>query len=144
MKKFKSLKKLLKNTYFKWVKLAEIGTIIPGKGLVKKDLVSNGFPAIHYGQIYKYYRFSTNKALSYVANDTAEKLIKAKENDLLIVTTSENVKDILKAVAWLGNKVVISSDMVILRHNMNVKYLSYFFQTTLFQTKKKVLLEAPR
>ncbi|MCA9767176.1 MAG: restriction endonuclease subunit S, partial [Carnobacterium sp.] len=56
--------------------------------------------------------------------------------DLLIATTSENDEDVLKSIAWLGEKVAISGDMMLFRHGQNVKYLAYYFQTDDFQKQK--------
>jgi type I restriction enzyme S subunit len=36
-------------------KLGEIGRFIRGNGLQKKDFTEDGFPCIHYGQIYTKY-----------------------------------------------------------------------------------------
>ena len=55
---------------------------------------------------------------------------------MLIATTSENDEDVLKPLAWCGNEVAISGDMMIFRHNQSVKYLAYYFQTSNFQRKK--------
>ena len=49
---------------------------------------------------------------------------------------SENDEDLLKPLAWLGEEVAISGDMMLFRHNQNVKYLAYYFQTGAFQKQK--------
>ena len=47
------------------------------------------------------------------------------------------IRDRCKAVAWLGNeKIAISSDACFYTHNLNPKYVAYFFQTQQFQTQK--------
>ncbi|MFN8673478.1 MAG: restriction endonuclease subunit S [Candidatus Sericytochromatia bacterium] len=116
--------------------LGEVGELIRGNGLQKKDFTETGVPAIHYGQIYTKYGLSADKTFSYVSNDFAKKLRPAYKNDLLIATTSENDEDVLKSVAWLGEKAVISGDMMLFRHEQNVKYLAYYFKTEAFQTQK--------
>src|SRR5690606_10016083 len=108
----------------------EIGEFIRGYGLQKKDFVEIGFPAIHYGQIYTKYGLWAKNTFSYVSEELARKLRKANKNDLLLATTSENDEDVVKPLAWLGEQVVISGDMMLFRHQQNVKYLAYFFQTT--------------
>ncbi|EOU8142261.1 restriction endonuclease subunit S, partial [Escherichia coli] len=55
---------------------------------------------------------------------------------LLLATTSENDEDVVKPLAWLGDNVAISGDMMLFRHEQNVKYLAYFFQSEIFQTQK--------
>ena len=39
----------------KWMKLGEVGTFIRGKRFVRTDIVENGIPCIHYGDMYTYY-----------------------------------------------------------------------------------------
>ncbi|EPS9462854.1 restriction endonuclease subunit S, partial [Escherichia coli] len=119
-----------------WLSLGELGDFIRGNGLQKKDFVESGFPAIHYGQIYTRYGLSADKTFTYVLPELANKLRKAQKNDLLLATTSENDEDVVKPLAWLGDNVAISGDMMLFRHEQNVKYLAYFFQSEIFQTQK--------
>ena len=57
---------------------------------------------------------------------------------MFIATTSENDEDVCKAVAWLGSEdIAVSSDACIYKHNLNPKYVSYFFQTEQFQNQKR-------
>lgn len=128
---------LLKNEDVEYKTLGEVGEFIRGNGLQKKDFAATGFPAIHYGQIYTKYGLSADKTFTFVADELAEKLRQAGNNDLLIATTSENDEDVCKSVAWLGGKVAISGDMMIFRHQENVKYLMYYFHSDLFQKEKK-------
>ncbi len=120
-----------------WKKLGDIGEIIRGNGLQKKDFTETGVPAIHYGQIYTKFGLCADKTFSFVSEELAKKLKVAKTNDLLIATTSENDEDVIKPLAWLGEKSVISGDMMLFRHDENVKYLAYYFQTADFQFQKK-------
>ena len=119
--------------------LGEIGTFVRGNGLQKKDFVESGVGCIHYGQIYTYYGTHTTKTKSFVSPELAERLKKAHPGDLVIATTSENVEDVCKAVAWLGTEdICISGDAYVFRHDQNPKYMAYIFQTeSFFQHKKK-------
>ncbi|MFJ2601064.1 restriction endonuclease subunit S [Pantoea agglomerans] len=130
------LKKLLDGVDVEWMSLGDIGNFIRGNGLQKKDFVESGFPAIHYGQIYTRYGLSADKTFTYVSPELANKLRKAQKNDLLLATTSENDEDVVKPLAWLGDKTAISGDMMLFRHKQNVKYLAHFFQSEIFQTQK--------
>ncbi|ENF2543767.1 restriction endonuclease subunit S [Escherichia coli] len=130
------LNKLLDGVDVEWLPLGELGDFIRGNGLQKKDFVESGFPAIHYGQIYTRYGLSADKTFTYVLPELANKLRKAQKNDLLLATTSENDEDVVKPLAWLGDNVAISGDMMLFRHEQNVKYLAYFFQSEIFQTQK--------
>ena len=103
----------------------------------KKDFVEVGYPAIHYGQIHTKYGLSAKKTFTYISKELFQKLRKAQNNDLLLATTSENDEDVVKPLAWLGNKVAISGDMILFRHEQNVKYLAYFLQTEAFQAQKR-------
>ncbi|MEG0539953.1 MAG: restriction endonuclease subunit S, partial [Comamonas sp.] len=131
------LEKLLDGAEVEWKALGDIGSFIRGNGMQKKDFVENGFPAIHYGQIYTKYSISAKSTFSFVSSDLAKKLKQAKYNDLLLATTSENDEDVVKPLAWLGDAAAISGDMMIFRHQQNVKYLAHFFKTGQFQEEKK-------
>ena len=122
----------------KFMQLGEIGTFIKGNGLQKKDFTDSGVGCIHYGQIYTYYGTYTQQTKSFVSDELAKKLKKAQKGDLIIATTSENVEDVGKAVAWLGDEsICISGDSYIFHHNQNPKYISYLFQTNMFFEQKK-------
>ena len=118
--------------------MSEIGTFIRGNGLQKKDFTENGVPCIHYGQIYTYYGTSATKTKSFVSEDTAKKCKKAHAGDLVFATVSENIEDVCKCVAWLGDEeTCISGDSLAFHHNQNPKYLSYYFQTAAFADYKR-------
>ena len=53
--------------------LGAVATISRGGNFQKKDYVENGFPCIHYGQIYTKYNLSVNDVVSYISPQTAEK-----------------------------------------------------------------------
>ncbi|MCG3460690.1 restriction endonuclease subunit S [Xenorhabdus bovienii] len=131
------MEKLLDGVEVEWKSLGEVGEFIRGNGMQKKDFIETGFPAIHYGQIYTRYGLSADKTFTYISEDLANKLRKANKNDLLLATTSENDEDVVKPLAWLGGEAVISGDMMLFRHDQNVKYLAYYFQTEAFQTQKR-------
>lgn len=118
--------------------LGEIGIFTRGNGLQKKDFISKGKPVIHYGQIYTNYNFETDKTISFVKDEIFSKLKKAKYNDILIATTSENIEDVGKCVVWLGNEEIgFSGDMYSYSTNENSKYIAYYFQTEQFQKQKE-------
>ncbi len=136
--KLLSEKYLLARGKVEWRTLGDVGEFIRGSGLQKSDLTTEGVPAIHYGQIYTYYGTYTEKTKSYVSEIFATKKRKASYGDLIIATTSENDEDVCKAVAWLGkSEVVVSSDACFYHHCMVPKYISYFFQTDIFQLQKR-------
>lgn len=119
------------------VSLGSLGTFVRGNGLQKKDLQESGNPVIHYGQIFTRYGLHEDKTLSYANDEVYNKLRKAEKGNLVIATTSENDEDVCKALAWLGETPAgISGDAYIYRHEMNPKYVSYFFTTHDFQRQK--------
>lgn len=127
------------NYKIQWKKLGEIGTFIRGNGLQKKDFTESGVGCIHYGQIYTHYGTFATKTKSFVSESFAQKLRKAKTGDIVIATTSENVEDVGKAVAWLGNEdIAISGDAYIYTHEQNPKFIAYLFQTERFLAFKKM------
>lgn len=122
----------------KYQTLGEIGEFIRGNGIQKRDFQDSGFGCIHYGQIYTYYGLFADHTKSFIDPDLAEKRKKAYKGDLVIATTSENEEDVCKACAWLGEEpIAISGDAYIFRHHQNPKYISYCFQSELFQSQKK-------
>lgn len=121
-----------------WMKMSEIGTFIRGNGLQKKDFTESGVPCIHYGQIYTYYGTFAFHTKSFVNEELAKKCKKAHTGDLVFATVSENVDDVCKCVAWLGNdEICISGDSLAFCHNQNPKYLAYYFQTAAFADYKR-------
>lgn len=122
----------------KWLTMSELGVFARGGALQKSDFTKSGVGCIHYGQIYTYYGTYTHETLTYVSDEFAKKARKAKPGDLVIATTSENDEDLCKAVAWLGNEeIAVSSDACFYSHNMNPKYVAYFFQTNHFHKQKR-------
>ena len=118
--------------------LGEIGTLVRGNGLQKRDFVECGIGCIHYGQIYTYYKTFTDKTISFVTPELAKKLSKVNTGDLIIACTSENIEDVCKTVAWLGDEeIVTGGHATIFKHKQNAKYLAYYFQTSQFFDQKK-------
>jgi type I restriction enzyme S subunit len=124
----------------KWKSISELGMLERGGGLQKRDLTISGVGCIHYGQIYTFYGTYVDKTKSFVSKELACRLKKIKKNDLLIAITSENIKDVCKCVAWIGEEeIVTGGHTAIFRHSQNPKYISYFFQTSsFFKQKQKI------
>lgn len=118
--------------------MSELGVLIRGNGLQKKDFTESGIGCIHYGQIYTYYGMFTDKTKSFVSKEAAKKFRKAQRGDLIIATTSENIDDVCKTVVWLGEEeICVSGETYIFKHNQNPKYLAYYLQTPMFYDYKK-------
>ena len=120
------------------VELGAICTFIRGNGLQKKDFTEEGYPVIHYGQIYTRYGFSTEKTISFTGQSVLAKLKKAQPGDIVMARTSENVEDVGKAVVWEGNvEVGISGDAYIAKTTQHSRFLNYFFKSIHFQGQKE-------
>ena len=123
------------------VELGAICDFTRGNGLQKKDFVNEGYPVIHYGQIYTFYGLSARVTKSFVSPEVGQKLKKAKTGDVIVATTSENIEDVGKALVWEGAEdVCIGAHSCVLHTEQNSKYLLYYFQTTVFQKQKEKLV----
>jgi type I restriction enzyme S subunit len=114
------------------------GELVRGNGMPKSDFVDSGVGCIHYGQIYTHYGIWTADTKSFISAEKAERLAKVDPGDLVITNTSENVEDVCKAVAWIGNsQIVTGGHATVLKHNQDPKYLSYYLRTASFFEEKK-------
>ena len=115
----------------KWKKLGDIGFFENGTGMPKTQFDENGeVGAIHYGHIYTKYSMFVDEPIVKVSFENSVKLKKVRKGDLVIAKTSENVEDVMKTVAYLGeNDVVTGGHTAIFRHKENSKYLSYVFNS---------------
>ena len=113
-----------------------------GNGVQKVDFVDEGLGCIHYGQIYTHYGSYTYETNKFVSKEVFEKARKASKGDIIMTDTSENVEDICKSVAWLGdNDIAVSNHALIIKHKQNPKFLSYSTQTnSFFIQKRKVVI----
>ncbi|MGN0329063.1 MAG: restriction endonuclease subunit S, partial [Lachnospira sp.] len=119
-------------------KLGEIASISRGGNLQKKDFCDDGVPCIHYGQIYTKYSLFADKVFTYISEEVSKKQKFAEPGDIIMAVTSENVDDICKCVAWLGEeKVAVSGHTAIIHHQLDAKYLSYYFHTDMFAMQKR-------
>ena len=125
----------IKNVEYK--ALGEIGELVRGNGLQKKDFTETGVGCIHYGQIYTYYGTFADKTKTFVSPELAKKLKKAQKGDVLIAGVSENIEDVCKPLCWLGDEICISGDMFAFRHKQNAKFVTYLLQTTNFHKYKE-------
>ena len=121
-------------------RLEEVATISRGGSFQKKDFLDSGFPCIHYGQIYTQYGLFADKTLKFISPVVAEKQRKAVKNDVVMAVTSENIDDVCKCLAWLGeDEVAVSGHTAIIHHNQNPKYLTYYFHSEMFAAQKRRL-----
>ena len=123
--------------------LGVIGEFQRGKRFVKDDIISEGVPCIHYGEIYTYYGTWADKSKSFLSEDLVERknLRIAEKGDVVIVAAGETIEDIGMGTAWLGDEGVVIHDACFsFRSPLNPKYVAYFTRTKQFhdQIKKHI------
>jgi type I restriction enzyme S subunit len=134
-----------KDKNVQYVKLKDIAEITRGGNFQKKDFVENGKPCIHYGQIYTRYGSSANSTFTYVSDEIFNKSKQAQPNDIVMAVTSENVEDVCKCVVWCGDEnIAVSGHTAIIHHNINAKYLGYYFSTSHFYKDKTKLVHGTK
>lgn len=124
-----------------WKTLGEVGEFIRGKRFVKTDMMAEGFPCIHYGEMYTHYNIWAKEAKSFISNELALKLRVANHGDVVIVAAGETIEDIGRGTAWLGDTgVVIHDACFFFKSTLNPKYVAYFTRTKFFhdQIKKHI------
>lgn len=127
------------NEQSKWSRkqLSEVGDFIRGRRFTKNDYVDSGLGCIHYAQIHTDFAAIARDPLTFLAEDSRPRMRLAHPGDLVIAATSENVDDVGKAVAWLGDDdVAVHDDCHIFRHGLDPVYVSYFFTSSLFHSQK--------
>ncbi len=128
---------------YKWLAMSELGEFQRGKRFVKDDMISEGVPCIHYGEMYTYYGTWANESKSFVSKELVEnkKLRVAEKGDVVIVAAGETIEDIGLGTAWLGDEGVVIHDACFsYRSSLNPKYVAYFTRTKQFhgQIKKHI------
>ncbi|HEI0418995.1 TPA: restriction endonuclease subunit S [Escherichia coli] len=132
------LEKLLDGAEVEWRTLDSVGQFLRGKRFVKSDLISEGVPCIHYGEMYTHYGISAEETKSFLDEGVAEKLRVANHGDVIIVAAGETIEDIGNGTAWLGkNDVVFHDACFSFKSELNSKYVSYFLRTNLFKEQIK-------
>jgi len=141
------MEKLLGGATVEWKKFGEVGKLVRGSGLPKKDFTKTGIPAIHYGQIYTYYGVSTTSTISFVSNETAKRLKKVSYGDVVITNTSENLEDVGKALVYFGkDDAVTGGHATIFKPGEKIlgKFLAYYTQTYYFFDEKRKLAKGTK
>lgn len=121
-----------------WKTLGEVGAFTRGKRFVRTDIQEEGFPCIHYGEMYTHYHVFATKSKSFLAPDLASRLRVANPGDVVIVAAGETIEDIGKGTAWLGETDVVIHDACFsFKSELNPKYVSYFLRTRIFHDQIK-------
>ena len=116
-----------------WMKMSEIGTFIRGKRFVRTDIVNDGVPCIHYGDMYTYYGLYATKRKGMLRNELAPKMRYAQKNDVVIVAAGENKEDIGIGMAWLGDEPAAVHDACfIFKSDLYPQYVSHYLRTNYY------------
>lgn len=116
-----------------WIKMSEIGTFIRGKRFVRTDIVNDGVPCIHYGDMYTYYGLYATKSKGMLRNELAPKMRYAQKNDVVIVAAGENKEDIGIGMAWLGDEPATVHDACfIFKSDLYPQYVSHYLRTNYY------------
>ena len=116
-----------------WMKMSEIGTFVRGKRFVRTDIVNDGVPCIHYGDMYTYYGLYATKSKGMLRNELAPKMRYAQKNDVVIVAAGENKEDIGIGMAWLGDEPAAVHDACfIFKSDLYPQYVSHYLRTNYY------------
>lgn len=110
--------------------MSEIGTFIRGKRFVKTDIVNDGVPCIHYGDMYTYYGLYATKSKGMLRKELAPRMRYAQKNDIVIVAAGENKDDIGIGMAWLGDEPAAVHDACfIFKSDLYPQYVSHYLRS---------------
>lgn len=127
------------------VPMGDVGEFIRGRRFTKNDVVDEGIPSIHYGEIYTRYGTSARETVSQVRSELRPVLRFAQPGDVVIAAVGETVEDVGKGVAWLGDtEVAIHDDCFLFRSELlNPRYVAHFLRTeALIRDKDKYVARA--
>ena len=101
-----------------------------GSGIKRDQVTEEGISCVRYGEIYTTYNYFFDVCKSH----TNEGIITSKKyfenGDILFAITGESVEEIGKSIAYLGKeKCLAGGDIVVMKHNQNLKFLSYALST---------------
>ena len=118
--------------------LSAHGTFTRGRRFVRTDVVEEGQPCIHYGDMYTYYGLYANKANTHLPYDFPKKMRYAKKGDVVIVGAGENNEDIAVGLVWLGDEPAAVHDACyIYESDFEPMFLSYFLRSSIYHLQIK-------
>ena len=113
------------------VKLKDIATeLYRGSGIKRNEVTAEGIPCVRYGEIYTTYNTWFDKCISHTKLEYVSSPKYFENGDILFAITGENIEDIAKSVAYLGNeKCLAGGDIVVMKHKQNPRYLAHVLAT---------------
>ena len=111
--------------------------IYRGSGIKRDQVTEEGIPCVRYGEIYTTYGVWFEKCKSHTKLEYVKSPKYFEYGDILFAITGENVEDIAKCCAYIGNeKCLAGGDIVVLKHKEDPKYISYALSTVDAQRQK--------
>ena len=111
--------------------------ITRASGLEKSQLQGEGLPVVQYGEIHMHYDTVATSSRSFADPLIAGKLQRANPGDVILVTTSEDVKDVGNPLVWLGpTPIGVGGESLIMEHDLDPVYLGMFFKSNSFYSQK--------
>ena len=111
--------------------------ITRASGLEKSQLQGEGLPVVQYGEIHMHYDTVATSSRSFADPLIAGKLQRANPGDVILVTTSEDVKDVGNPLVWLGSTPIgVGGESLIMEHDLDPVYLGMFFKSNSFYSQK--------
>ena len=105
--------------------------IYRGAGIKRDEVTSGGIPCVRYGEIYTSYDISFTECKSHTSVDVVSSPKYFEYGDIIFTITGESVEDIAKSIVYLGHeKCMAGGDTVVLKHELEPRYLSYALSTT--------------
>jgi type I restriction enzyme S subunit len=117
--------------------LGDVGQFTRGRRFTKADYTSEGLGCVHYAQIHTDFGISASTPLTRVPEAMRASLRLAHAGDLIVAGTSEDVKGVGKAVAWLGDDVAVHDDCFVYSHSLDPLFASYLFASAEFDQQKR-------
>ena len=120
------------------VKLRDIATeMYRGAGIKRDEVTDDGIPCVRYGEIYTRYNTWFDNCVSHTKLEYVPSPKYFEHGDILFAITGENIEDIAKSVAYLGEeKCLAGGDIVVMKHEQNPRYLAHVLSTSYSRQQK--------
>jgi type I restriction enzyme, S subunit len=106
--------------------IGDIADLYKGTGISKDQLSDDGEPCILYGELYTKYKSETIREVISKTNIDNTKLVRSKDNDVIIPCSGETAEDIATARCVLNGNILLGGDLNIIRlHGYDGAFMSY-------------------
>jgi type I restriction enzyme S subunit len=115
-------------------KLSELGTFSKGAGILKDSVLSEGLPAVRYGELYTVFDVFIKKVRSFINGETAQDSREILYGDILFAGSGETIDEIGKSAVYQHNASgYAGGDIVVLRPDSknDCSFLAYALNSPL-------------